>query len=103
MYSIVYITTSGVPESKKIAKTLLEEKLAACINIIPSVESMYLWEEKIEEDSESIIIVKTSSSLVNEVIKRVEYIHSYETPCILELKVNNGSKKYLKWLETELL
>ena len=103
MYSVVYITTSGVSESKKIAKTLLEEKLAACINIIPSIESMYLWEEKIEEDSESIMLVKTRSSLVNEVIKRVEYIHTYKTPCILEITVNNGSKKYLKWLETELL
>lgn len=103
MYSIVYITTSGISESKEIAKRLLEAKLACCINIIPSVESMYLWKGKIEEDSESIMVVKTMSTIVDEVIKTVEYIHSYETPCILEITVNKGSNNYLKWMETELL
>jgi periplasmic divalent cation tolerance protein len=103
MYSIVYITTSGNLESKEIAKRLLENKLACCVNIIPSVESMYLWNGKIEEDSESIMVVKTISILVDEVIKMVEYVHSYETPCILEITVNDGSKNYLKWMETELL
>ena len=103
MYSIVYITTSGISESKEIAKRLLEDKLACCVNIIPSVESMYIWKGKIEEDSESIMIVKTRSVLVDEVITMAEYLHSYETPCILEITVNNGSNNYLKWMETELL
>jgi periplasmic divalent cation tolerance protein len=102
MYSIIYITTSGVLESKKIAKILLEDKLACCINIIPSIESLYLWNGKIEEDSESIMVVKTKSVLVDELIKMVENVHSYETPCILEITINNGSKNYLKWMETEL-
>lgn len=102
MYSIVYITTSGISESRKIAKNLLKDKLACCVNIIPSVESMYLWEGKIEEDSESIIVVKTRTILVEEVIKMVEQVHSYETPCILEITVNKGSDNYLKWMETEL-
>ncbi len=103
MYSIVYITTSGISESKKIAKKLLEEKLACCVNIIPSVESMYLWKGKIEEDSESIMVVKTKSLLVEAVIKMIERVHSYETPCVLEITINNGSNNYLKWMETELL
>ena len=103
MYSIVYITTSGILESEEIAKKLLKAKLACCVNIIPSVKSMYLWKGKIEEDSESIMVVKTMSKLVEEVIKTVEYIHSYETPCILEITINKGSKDYLKWMETELL
>ncbi len=70
MYSMVYITTSGALESKKIARKLLEEKLAACINIIPTIESIYLWKGKIEEDSESIMFVKTKSELVGKVIKK---------------------------------
>jgi periplasmic divalent cation tolerance protein len=102
MYSIVYITTSGVIESKKIARNLLEEKLAACINIVPTIESIYLWKGEIEEDSESIMVVKTKSELVEELIKRVEELHSYEIPCILEITVNKGSKNYLKWMESEL-
>lgn len=102
MNSIVYITTSGLNESKKIAKMLLEEKLAACINIIPTVESIYLWKGKIEEDSESIMVVKTRSELVENIIKKVEEVHSYEIPCILEITVNKGSKTYLKWMKSEL-
>ncbi len=102
MYSIVYITTSGVLESRKIARNLLEEKLASCINIIPSIESNYLWKGTIEENSESIIFVKTKSELVGKVIKRVEQLHSYEIPCILEISVNSGSDNYLKWMESEL-
>ncbi len=102
MNSIVYITTSGLIESKKIAKMLLEEKLAACINIIPTVESIYLWKGKIEEDSESIMVVKTRSELVENVIKKVEEVHSYEIPCVLEITLNKGSKTYLKWMKSEL-
>ncbi|HSQ02163.1 MAG TPA: divalent-cation tolerance protein CutA [Methanobacterium sp.] len=102
MNSIVYITTSGLNESKNIAKMLLEEKLAACINIIPTVESIYLWKGKIEEDSESIMVVKTRSELVENIIKKVEEVHSYEIPCILEITVNKGSKTYLKWMKSEL-
>lgn len=102
MNSIVYITTSGLIESKKIAKMLLEDKLAACINIIPTVESIYLWKGKIEEDSESIMLVKTRSELVENVIKKVEEVHSYEIPCVLEITLNKGSKTYLKWMKSEL-
>ena len=102
MYSIIYITTSGVSESKKIAAKLLEEKLAACINIIPTIKSIYLWKHEIEEDTESIMVVKTKSVLVEEVIKKVEDIHSYAIPCILEITINKGSKNYLKWMESEL-
>jgi periplasmic divalent cation tolerance protein len=102
MYSIVYITTSGVLESKKIARKLLEEKLAVCINIIPTIGSIYLWNDTIEEDSESIIFVKTKSELVGKLIKRVEKLHSYEIPCILEISVKSGSDNYIKWMESEL-
>lgn len=103
MYSMVYVTTSKDLESKKIARELLKEKLAVCINIIPSIESIYLWKGEIEEDSESIMVIKTKSELVEEVIKRIEELHSYEIPCILEITVNNGSKNYLNWIESELL
>lgn len=102
MYSIIYITTSGVLESKEIAKKLLEEKLAVCINIIPTIESIYLWHDNIEEDTESIIFVKTKTELVEKLIKRVEDLHSYEIPCILEININKGSRNYLKWMENLL-
>lgn len=102
MYSLVYITTSGVLESKKIAKTLLKERLIACANIIPQIESLYLWKGEIEEDTESLLVTKTRSEKVNNVIKRVEEIHSYDIPCILQIQVKKGSENYLEWLESEL-
>jgi periplasmic divalent cation tolerance protein len=102
MYSIVYITTSEVDEAKKIAKTLLRERLVACTNIIPQIESLYWWEGEIEEDQESLLLAKTRSDLVDKVIARVEKIHSYETPCALEIHVKKGSEDYLAWLENAL-
>lgn len=102
MYSMIYITTSRSSESKKIAMTLLEERLVACTNIIPKINSLYLWEGEIEEDDESILIAKTKDDKVNKVIKRVEELHSYETPCILQVEVKKGSKGYLEWMDNEL-
>ncbi len=102
MYSLVYITTSDVLESKKIAKALLKERLIACANIIPQIESLYLWEGEIEEDTESLLVAKTRSERVDNVIKMVEKIHSYDIPCILQIQVKKGSENYLEWLESEL-
>lgn len=102
MYSLIYITTSGEEESKKIAKILLEERIAACANIIPSMKSFYWWEGEIEEDKESILLLKTRSDKLDTLIRRVKDIHSYDIPCILEISIQNGSDDYLKWLEESL-
>ncbi|MCC7561170.1 MAG: divalent-cation tolerance protein CutA [Methanobacterium sp.] len=87
MYSMVYITASEVEEAKKIAKALLNERIVACANIILGMESIFWWEGSLEEDVESILLVKTRSELVDKVIDRVEEIHSYQTPCALEIQI----------------
>ena len=102
MHYIIYITTSGVEEAKKIARILSKERLVACTNIIPQIESLYWWEGNIEEDQESLLLAKTGSDLVNKVIDRVEEIHSYETPCALEIQIKMGSENYLNWLDNAL-
>ena len=102
MYSMVYITASGVEEAKKIAKTLLNERIVACANIILGMESIFWWEGSLEEDVESILLVKTRSELVDKVIDRVEEIHSYQTPCALEIQIKKGSQNYLDWLDNSL-
>lgn len=102
MYVFVYITTSGEEESKNIGETLVEERLTACVNIIPSIESIYLWKGKIEENTESLLIVKTKSGNIDKIIKRVKEIHSYETPAILAIPVIEGSKDYLDYLDCEM-
>ncbi len=102
MYAFIYITTSGKEESRNIAKKLVEEKLAACVNIIPSIESIYLWKGEIEEDEESLLIAKTKVERIDKIIKRVKEIHSYETPAILAIPIIEGSKDYLDYLEDEM-
>lgn len=102
MYAFVYITTSGKEESKYIGKTLVEENLSACVNIVPSIESIYLWKGEIEEDNESLLIAKTKRDNIDKIIKRVKEIHSYDTPAILAIPIIEGSKDYLDYLEREL-
>ena len=94
----IYITTKDEEEAKRIGKTLVEEKLAACVNIYP-VESIYRWEGNIEEDIEAAMLVKTKAGLVEKVISRVRELHSYEVPCIVSLPIEKGNPEYLKWIE----
>lgn len=102
MYALVYITTSGEEESKKIGRIVVEERLAGCVNIISTIESLYWWKGEIEEDNESILIAKTKVSNVENIIKRVKEIHSYENPAILAIPIINGSKEYLDYLDAEI-
>jgi len=102
MYALVYITTSGKEESKNIGNMLVNEKLAVCINIIASIESIYLWKGEIEDDKESLLIAKTKADNIDKIIKRVKEIHSYETPAILAIPIIEGSKDYLDYLDNEL-
>ena len=97
-YCSVYITTENKEEARRIGKTLVEEKLAACINI-HRVESIYRWEGNIEEDIEAAMLVKTKAGLVEKVINRVRELHSYEVPCIVSLPIEKGNPEYLKWIE----
>nr|WP_243686889.1 divalent-cation tolerance protein CutA [Methanobacterium formicicum] len=74
----------------------------ACANIISNMGSIYWWEGKLEEDVESILLVKTRSHLVDKVIDKVREIHSYQTPCALEIQIKKGSPDYLDWLDNSL-
>jgi periplasmic divalent cation tolerance protein len=102
MYALVYITTSGEEESKEIGRTIVEERLAGCVNIIPTIKSLYWWKGEIEDDNESILIVKTKVSNIENIIKKVKEIHSYENPAILAIPIIEGSKTYLDYLDGEI-
>jgi periplasmic divalent cation tolerance protein len=98
----VYVTAASSEDAEKIGRTLLDERLAACVNILDGMRSLYWWEGKIDEADEAVLIVKTEKSLVPSIIKRVEEIHPYKTPCAVALEVPAGSKNYLKWIESEV-
>ena len=97
-YYSVYITAKDEDEARKIGETLVEEKLAACVNIFP-VKSIYRWEGDIQEEGEVAMFVKTRAELADEVINRVKELHSYEVPCIVSLPIAKGYPDYLKWIE----
>jgi periplasmic divalent cation tolerance protein len=96
MYSIVYTTTKDENEAKIIASKLIEQKLAACVNVHP-IDSMYMWEGQIKDDREIALTIKTVSTKVNVVTECIRNMHSYELPAIISWKIN-GEKEYLKWI-----
>lgn len=96
----VYITCKNKEEALSIGKSILEAKLAGCINIIDSMTSMYEWEGRLEISEEVILIAKTNESLFDEINLHIKKIHSYTTPCILSIPIQNGNEEYLKWLES---
>jgi len=98
---MVYITCASIQEAQRIGKEIVERRLAACVNIIEKISSFYWWEGKLQEDKEAVIIAKTKSSLVHELIKKVKDIHSYECPCIVTLPVLEGNTDFLKWIIKE--
>ncbi|MBN2097217.1 MAG: divalent-cation tolerance protein CutA [Candidatus Omnitrophica bacterium] len=99
--NLVYITAKDKDEARKIGRELVKERLAACVNIIDGMNSLYWWEGKIQDDNEAILIAKTKESLVSALITKVKSLHSYSCPCIVSLPILDGNKDYLEWLEKE--
>ncbi|RST68095.1 divalent-cation tolerance protein CutA [Candidatus Aquarickettsia rohweri] len=97
-FSLIYVTCKNKNEANSIATILVEEKLVACANIINSVKSIYYYNNQIHYDNEVILILKTQSKLFDEVRLRILKIHSYESPCIVEIKISNGEKSFLDWI-----
>ena len=97
----VYMTASAMDEAKKIGRVLVEKRLAACINLIDAMHSIYWWEGTIQESREVVLIAKTTSRLVPALIAAVKEIHSYECPCIVSLPIETGNPPFLKWISDE--
>ncbi|NCO68287.1 MAG: cytochrome C biogenesis protein CcdA [Nitrospirae bacterium CG_4_10_14_0_8_um_filter_41_23] len=95
---VVFITASNEDEAARIAKALVEARLAGCVNIIKNIRSIYSWEGKIEDEPEVLMIVKTQKSLFDSLMKKVKELHSYTLPEIIAMPVVEGSEDYLKWL-----
>jgi len=98
----VYITARNLKEARKIAKILIREKLAGCVNIIPKIESMYWWHSKVQHHDESALIAKTKKSNVRKIVYRVKSIHSYSMPCIVSLPIKDGNRDYIRWIKREV-
>jgi periplasmic divalent cation tolerance protein len=89
-----------VRKTHKIAKLLVNEKKAACVNIVPGLDSLFRWKGKIDSARENLLLVKTRASLLSEIINLVKQVHSYEVPEIIALPIVGGSEEYLNWLDS---
>ncbi len=96
---VVFITTSSEDEAAKIARAIVELRLAGCVNIIKNIRSIYTWQGKIEDESEVLMIIKTQKSLFKSLSMKVKELHSYSTPEIIALPIIEGLEDYLKWLK----
>ena len=100
--NLVYTTAGSTEEAKAIGKELVRSRLAACINIIENMNSLYMWEGEIQDDREVIMIAKTTKERVPELIEKVKSLHSYSCPCILSLPVLDGNNAFLEWIAEEV-
>jgi periplasmic divalent cation tolerance protein len=96
---IVLTTCGSQNEAEKIAQNLVENRLAACVNIIPQIRSIYRWEGKVESAQEWLLLVKTTVGKFEQVREAIRGLHSYELPECIAIPVEDGSAAYLEWIE----
>jgi periplasmic divalent cation tolerance protein len=95
---IVLCTAGSEQEARKIAEHLVEQRLAACVNIVPRIESIYRWQEKLESSTEWLLLIKTTVEKFSEVRDAIQELHSYELPECIAISVDEGSAAYLEWI-----
>ena len=98
---LVYITAASRAEARRLGHALLSERLVACVNLIGPIESHYWWLGRLETSSEWMLLAKTRAALAKVVITRVKELHSYKTPCVVTLPLQNGNQDFLKWIAAE--
>jgi periplasmic divalent cation tolerance protein len=96
---LVLTTTSSQEEARRIANALVERRLAACVNIVSKIDSIYRWKGKVEEAQEFLLLIKTTESAVENLRDAIQELHSYEVPECIVLPIESGSERYLNWID----
>jgi periplasmic divalent cation tolerance protein len=99
---VVLVTAGSADEAAQIGRALVEERLAACVNVVPGVQSVYRWQGQVERAPEWLMLIKTTRARLPALIRRVEALHSYTVPEVLALPVAGGSPEYLDWLAEQV-
>jgi periplasmic divalent cation tolerance protein len=97
-YRMVVVTASSAGEAEAIGRTLVDEQLAACVNIAGPIRSIYRWEGKVEQADEQLLLIKTTAALYRKLERRIRALHSYQVPEVLALAPRQGSAPYLAWM-----
>lgn len=100
-YCLAYMTAASAAEAKTIGRALVEDRLAACVNVIPGMVSLYRWEGELEESEEVVLIAKTRAEKFDALAERVAQIHPYDTPCAIRLDISAGLPPFLGWIAEE--
>jgi periplasmic divalent cation tolerance protein len=101
-FIVVYITVSSADEGARIARALVEERLAACVNQLPGIRSTYRWQGKLEQNGEELLLIKTRKDLFAALQQRVCELHSYAVPELIAVPIIAGSAAYLQWLDEQV-
>ena len=97
----LYVTVGNREEAEQIARLLVQERLAACVNLLPNMQSYYWWEGSVQHGEEIVLIAKTTVEKTNQTIDRIKSLHSYSCPCVVALPVMDGNQDFLEWIRTE--
>lgn len=99
--SLVYMTCGSAEEAERIGRSLVEKRLAACVNMFEGMRSLYWWEGKVEKGSEVVLIAKTRKDLVDDLTREVKRLHEYDVPCIVTVPIDGGNGDFLRWIQEE--
>ena len=100
--NFIYMTAGSKDEARKIGQDLVAAGLAACVNILDNMNSIYMWQGEIQDDSEVVIIAKTTEDRVPALVEKVKALHSYDCPCIVAIPVSGGNQAFLDWVTAEV-
>jgi periplasmic divalent cation tolerance protein len=99
MHIVVFVTSKDVQEAERISEKLISDKLAACVNIVKDIRSIFFWEGKADRSDEALLIIKSRKELFKKIVAAVKSVHSYDLPEIIALPIIDGSGDYLKWID----
>jgi periplasmic divalent cation tolerance protein len=100
-YRFVYMTAGSREEARRIGRVLVEERLAACVNVLDGMNAMYWWQGAVQDAQEAVLIAKTRAELLERLTERVKALHSYSCPCVVALPIEGGNADFLRWIGAE--
>ena len=101
--ALVYITCADHAEAERVGQALVEAGLAACVNILDGMRSMFWWQGRAETDQETVLLAKTRMALVSRLTEKVRSVHSYDCPCVVALPIVDGNPEFLQWIHDQTL
>ncbi len=100
--SMFYITAEHMEDAEKLAKQLVEDRLVACVNVVPRIKSYFYWEGEAQSEEEVLLLGKTKTEAVDRLVERVKQLHPYEVPCVVSWELSQGNPEFLNWIDGEV-